>query len=163
MESDDYDFTKFRETDWYKNIFIVKVTLSMPSISTDEEEEDVDDLDGEPIPGQTFTLTMTIFHLIIMLRKQKTIKRLLESGFSNGDWMKTVQIDGPNWTVVEEEKWIFEANCLHLAAKFNHGALHLLLTQLDNKESLILESHKEGKISPLHLAAAKIDDARCTW
>ena len=163
MESNVFKFEPNSTSDWYKRTLTIQVTLSMPSISKSIEScadsyEDV----GE----QTFTLTLNFFHVAIILCKQNTIKNLLNNGFSNSDWwIKPVLVDGPNWAVVEEEKWIKTANCLHLAAKFNPVGLHLLLSQLENKESIIQNSHRKGEISPLHVCTANthIDDSRSTW
>ena len=54
-----------------------------------------------------------------------------------------------------DESWIFYANCLHFAAKFNSRALHLLLTHFKDKKQFIQMSHENGVKSPLHVAASK--------
>ena len=163
MESNVFKFEQVSTSDWNESTLTIQVNLSMPSISKSNETESC----GEDVVGeQTFALTLNFFHVAIILRKQNTIKNLLKNGYSDGQWwMNSVEVNGPNWEVVEEEKWIKKANCLHLAAKFNPVGLHLLLSQLDNKELIIQNSHRNGEISPLHVCTANthIDDSRSTW
>ena len=65
------------------------------------------------------------------------------------------------WTlqddVVEDDRWIFYASCIHIATKFCPRGLHIILSQIKNKKSLIQFTHRHGTFSPLHLAASKID------
>ena len=58
--------------------------------------------------------------------------------------------------MVEDDSWIFDATCLHLATKFNTLGLHMILDNFDTrKEELIDLTHQYGMLSPLHVAAGK--------
>ena len=56
---------------------------------------------------------------------------------------------------MEEDSWIREATCLHLTTKFNTSGLNMILDNIDPKEKevLIKDTHRNGTISPLHVAA----------
>ena len=93
--------------------------------------------------------------------------------------MKPVSVGFPENCSVKnlskEEKWICEANSLHLAAKYFPEGLQIIFShfnQIQTKDlaemdqhstlkekesllrSLILQAHKKGSISPLHVAAS---------
>ena len=58
--------------------------------------------------------------------------------------------------MVEDDSWIFNATCLHLATKFNTSGLYMILDHFDTKkEELIDLTHQYGMLSPLHVAAGK--------
>ena len=58
-------------------------------------------------------------------------------------------------TVAEEDVWIYGANCLHFAAKFNPIGLQMILSNVKGnyKSKLMEDAHVEGKMSALHVAA----------
>ena len=57
--------------------------------------------------------------------------------------------------IIEQDKWILGANCIHLAAKFMPKGLNLILTK-DNCSTL-----NNNGLSPMHIAARN-DDALST-
>ena len=63
-----------------------------------------------------------------------------------------------NVVIAEEDTWINGATCYHLAARFNPNGLHLLLSQLEENSDTFLEIYKNGKTSPLHVAASNTDE-----
>ena len=112
---------------------------------------------------QKFTLSLNFLHFIILTRRSKILKYLMKQvEISDEYWMKEIEIicideeDSKN-IVKEEDVWIFEANCLHLASKFHPKSLHVLLCNVKNKEELLKQSHRDGKISPLHVAPLRVD------
>ena len=56
-------------------------------------------------------------------------------------------------TVAEENSWIIDASCYHLAAKFNPRALNFLLSCLKNKAKDMEMIYENGRTSPMHVAA----------
>ena len=103
-----------------------------------------------------FTVSLNFLHLVIILRQEKILKCLLEEHKTSVDnWTEKVVVTSNSKNVIEDDSWIFEANCLHFAAKFYPKGLHILLTHF--KQSIIKITHaKEGK-SPLHVAASTHD------
>ena len=58
--------------------------------------------------------------------------------------------------VVKQDNWIFDANCIHLAAKFMPFGLKLLLENLMDCQALINVGN-HNNCTPLHLAAKNIN------
>ena len=65
-------------------------------------------------------------------------------------------------TVAEENSWIIDANCYHLAAKFNSRALNVLLSCLKNKAKDMEMIYENGRTSPMHVAAFS-SNAESVW
>ena len=110
--------------------------------------------------AQTFTLTLDFLQLIILARRSKILKYLMEKfKIPDKEWAQTMKINKSEMkdNIVEEESWIFSANCLHLAAKFHPKTLHVLLSNLSDKSSIVEQTHPYGGISPLHVACFRID------
>ena len=106
----------------------------------------------------------------ILFFQPKVLRYLLEKETANDHWNNSVIINqiGSNvrstlsnslrsWKLAFKDQWISKANCLHLAARFNPKGLHIILSHLKDKESLIQDTHKDGQVSPLHVAATKMD------
>ena len=89
---------------------------------------------------------------------------LLKKDFSDKYWLTTVEVDQRfKKSVIREEAWIFDATIGHLAANFNPMALHKMTCHLKRiNEKLVIDIYKHGDVSPLHVAAAKVDDSRST-
>ena len=89
---------------------------------------------------------------------------LLKKDFSDKYWLSTVEVDQRfKKSVIREESWIFDATCGHLAANFNPKELHKMTCHLKRiNEKLVIDIYKHGDVSPLHVAAAKVDDSRST-
>ena len=80
--------------------------------------------------------SFTFLHMLILCKEFDILKHICEGSLSD-EFARPVKIDSsPNdpplvpETVVKEDKWIFDANCLHLAAKFMPQGLELLLSKL---------------------------------
>ena len=68
------------------------------------------------------------------------------------------QKKGGHIKVAEEEIWIQNANCYHLAAKFNPRALYFLLNMLGKDTSEAFgRIFKNGTPTPMHVAAFNLD------
>ena len=83
----------------------------------------------------------------------------LQKEISVDKWKRQVAVIGSHLnSVAVEDSWLKQANCFHLAAKFNPRGLHFLLDNLkDIDENLIQDLHKNGSKSPLHVAATNVD------
>ena len=111
-------------------------------------------------PSQTFTLTLNFLHFVILCRRSKILKCLMNNvDIPDDDWKLPIVIDKEEMkkNIAEEDDWIFEANCLHLAARYHPKALNVLLSQLKEKDKMIKESHQKRKTSPLHVATFRTD------
>ena len=111
-------------------------------------------------PSQFFTLTLSFLHLVILARRSKILNCLMNDfDIHDDEWIKEISINKEHMkeSITEEESWIFESNCFHLAAKFHPKALHVLLSNLKNKETVITKCHENMKISPLHVATMRMD------
>ena len=83
--------------------------------------------------------SFTFLHMLILCKEFDILKLICEGSLSD-EFARQVKIDSsPNdpplapETVVKEDRWIFEANSLHLAAKFMPQGLELLLSNLDSQ------------------------------
>ena len=111
-------------------------------------------------PNQLFTLTLSFLHLVILARRSKILDCLMNNlEIQDEEWTKEISVNKEHMkeSITEEESWIFESNCFHLAAKFHPKALHVLLSNLKDKETVIAKCHENMKVSPLHVAAMRID------
>ena len=80
--------------------------------------------------------SFTFLHMLILCKEFDILKHICEGSLSD-EFARQVKIDSsPNdpplapETVVKEDRWIFDANGLHLAAKFMPQGLELLLSNL---------------------------------
>ena len=96
--------------------------------------------------GHIFVLKLSLFHFVILLDQPEILECLIENQqkiFKNSGrliegWIDMVKIEGNvnymggkvEWILCESDEWIMEANCLHLAAKFNPKGLQTLLSAL---------------------------------
>ena len=77
---------------------------------------------------------VTLLHLVILhqdvVMLQRLIKEITEEDLENGylkEKIKVRQIQ--NEFLVEDDRWLFDANCLHLATKYFPEGLNLLLSE----------------------------------
>ena len=147
---------------------------------------------GVSIKGenQSFRMTLTIHHLVVLLGEGdqhiEILKCLLKNpNFTVDDWKQPLKLEHKilkkeDWQLNEKNEWIEEANCLHLAAKYNPKGLHVILDGVDkpmpdkrktllspdlgNKRDLLTVYNEKGfekgfekGLSPLHVAATNID------
>ena len=75
------------------------------------------------------------------------------------EWTQTISSNKRNIkrNIPNEESWIFEANCFHLAAKFHPKSLHAILSNLKHKDLIITQTHQNGKASPMHVSSLRTD------
>ena len=114
-------------------------------------------LQGAENTGKKFKLTLPFGHVVVLLKDQSLIHKLLESNPDYKYWIQqTVEIDiDANCKVKGEDSWLLHANILHFASRFFPEVLHLILSFFEKKgtrEKLIYETHKPGMYSPLHCA-----------
>ena len=152
-ENDVIEFEKLFNSNWKELEYRVDVTLTLSRWRTEENK----DADHEFV--DSYSLRMSLLHLIILLRKDKIIQSLANNKeISIEDWAKSVQID-PYPGVRGADGWIFAANCLHFAANFYPKGLHILLSNVVNKKGLIEATHSvdpnETMYSPLHEAVTE--------
>ena len=113
---------------------------------------------------QSVILKLTFIHFIILLQKNEILQSLLKDESNYQSFLETVSLkqkqlqkalENGKYTI-EEDGWIHGANCLHLAAKFNHKGMEYILSNIKEKAKFISDTHKDGTITPLHIAASKL-------
>ena len=77
---------------------------------------------------------VTLLHLVILRQDvemlQRLIKEITEEDLKNGYLKEKINVKKiPNHFLVEDDRWLFKANCLHLASRFFPEGLNLLLTE----------------------------------
>ena len=146
--------------------------------------EDADEVDSGF--DQSFVLNLTLLHIVLLSQIKMSFEKKAEvkgippneieavsflEHISDDYWKKKVtfvqnKMDELKTIVTKEESWILDATCFHLAAKFNPKGLHILLSYLKRHKKPLLEDIYGGEqgfgVTPLHVAAAKVDDSRCT-
>ena len=82
---------------------------------------------------------VTLLHLVILHQDvellQRLIKEITEEDLKKGYLKEKIKVkEIPTDFVVEDDRWLFDANCLHLATKFSPEGLNLLLSEDKVKE-----------------------------
>ena len=98
--------------------------------------------------------TFSFLHLLIIGKNFKLLQYIFEHQQENlmKELLKEVSVQDPKPAlIIEQDKWILGANCIHLAAKFMPKGLDLILTK-DN-----CSTRNKNGLSPLHIAARNDD------
>ena len=147
----------------------LKVTISKTHSSGIELEDPA----TSPQEDTGLRLSLNLFHLVILLRKEDILKYLLKLKYPDPikQWLKPVTVNYPR-NLMDYDKWICQANCLHLAAKYFPRGLQIILSHFEEIEKdemvnvttlgakttplskLINESHKSECLTPLHVASS---------
>lgn len=77
---------------------------------------------------------VTLLHLVILHQDvemlQRLIKEINEEDLEKGYLKEKIKVRQiPNSFLVEDDRWLFDANCLHLASKYFPEGLNLLLSE----------------------------------
>ena len=139
--------------DWRKYEYEIKLSLrrninpsSSKNVSAIEDENEKEAVYG----------TFTFLHLLILCQEFDILRQIAQTqrDILNEEVAKPVTISPkiePK-SVVKKDNWIFNANCLHLAAKFMHRGLKLISENLDNHIALINVGN-HNQCTPLHISA----------
>ena len=141
--------------------FEYKIKLSLrrkvhASKNQDSDFESIDEKEKEAVFG-----TFTFLHLLILCQKFDILRQIAQThkDILNVELAKKVTISASTnidpTSVVKKDNWIFDANCLHLAAKFMPRGLKLIFEKLENHNALINDGN-HNKCTPLHLSATNI-------
>ena len=138
---------------WRK--FEYEIRLSLRS-KVNEPESD-DESEKEAVFG-----TFTFLHLLILCNDLDVLHQIatthsdiLHEEVSKQVTIKTLTSNVKATSIVRQDNWIFDANCLHLAAKFMPKGLRLILENLKSPNDLINIGNHNGS-TPLHIAATNI-------
>ena len=79
---------------------------------------------------------VTLLHLVILHQDFVMLQRLIEEDLEKGYLGEKIKFTKvPNdFRIVEDDQWLFDANCLHLASKYFPEGLNLLLSEGKVKE-----------------------------
>ena len=90
---------------------------------------------------------VTLLHLVILRQDvemlQRLIKEITEKDLDKGYLKEKINVKKiPNEFLVEDDRWLFEANCLHLASKYFPEGLNLLLSEdkVKNKAKELIDT-----------------------
>ena len=151
------------KSDW-KNIpnFVIKVKLRLlPQRNPFQLSRSNSDVpDGTSLFSTPTDMTFNILHMVIILRKKKILRLILNKMDQNDYevWLNRVKVDYTNIDQDLERSWIYSANSLHLAAKYNPEALHIILSHLkDTPMKDKIQLHGVNSLVPLHVAAMNSD------
>ena len=150
----DRDLSLFDEENSWTNFRLkIKIQLLVESVSS----EDIKDANDNEESETTIMLELTTLHILVVMNDEDAIQIAMEKikGFKH--WLSKVKLKAPNSVkIAQENSWIKDANCFHLAAKFNPNGLHCMLSRLkteDEGKDIFDELYETGKFSPLHVAA----------
>ena len=141
--------------------FEYKIKLSLrrkvhASKNQDSVFESIDEKEKEAVFG-----TFTFLHLLILCQKFDILRQIAQThkDILNVELAKKVTISASTKidpkSVVKKDNWIFDANCLHLAAKFMPRGLKLIFENLNNHIALINVGN-HNQCTPLHISANNI-------
>ena len=146
---------------WRKFEYEIKLSLRRnvnPSSTKNlvETKEIEDENEKEAVYG-----TFTFLHLLILCQEFDILRQIAQTqrDILNEEVARKVTIRAspkiePK-SVVKKDNWIFNANCLHLAAQFMPGGLKLISENLDNHIALINVGN-HNRCTPLHLSANNV-------
>ena len=78
---------------------------------------------------------VTLLHLVILRQDVEMLQRLIKEDLEKGYLKEKVHFRKiPYYFLVEDDRWFFNANCLHLASKYFPEGLNLLLSEGKVKE-----------------------------
>lgn len=107
--------------------------------------------------------SFTFFQILILLQDMDILKYIVHNHKDclKEETAKPVSITSKlKEDVISKDRWIFQANSLHLAAKFFPHGLKLLLSNFENNPETLMElvskKNQDGS-TPLHLAAQNLD------
>ena len=101
--------------------------------------------------------TFRLLHFLIIGKNFKFLQYIIESQpkISMDQFFKGVLVNDPSpEMVVDQDKWILGANCVHLAAKFMPMGLNLIRSKISAN---LLNTETNFGLSPLHIAARNYD------
>ena len=169
------DISRFQDlleqtSNWDEFKYCIDIQLRLHNKQTkNNNTASIEEPDGmeSNVPCQKYNITLNLFHIVIILCQSKPLKAILckiDKLDDSMEYLKEPVKVNANVACTGEDSWILQATCLHLAAKFNPEGLHFLLShmKMDCKIKSMEYVHKKGSFSPLHLAAAKVDDSRST-
>ena len=104
--------------------------------------------------------TFKFLHLLIIGKNFQLLQYIIENQqkTSESELWKEVLVNIPSplspEMIVDQDRWILGANCIHLAAKFMPRGLKLILTKFTTSP---LNTETRLGLSPLHIAARNSD------
>ena len=107
--------------------------------------------------------SFTFFQILILLQDMDILKYIVHNhkDCMKEETVKPVSISSKlkEERVISKDRWIFQANSLHLAAKFFPHGLNILLSNFENNQTLmeLLSKKNQDGSTPLHLAAQNLD------
>ena len=146
---------------WRKFEYDIKLSLRRKVNKEEEKKDSGLETDDENEKEAVFG-TFTFLHLLILCKEFDILRQIAQThkDILNDEVAKRVTIRAspkiePK-SVVKKDNWIFDANCLHLAAKFMPRGLKLIFENLNNNIALINVGN-HNQCTPLHISANNND------
>ena len=157
------DTTKTDTKSWTS--FTYKIKLRLNKLS---EQKEADQKKRPPslasfhrsIREEKSNGTFKFLHLLIIGKNFQLLQYIIENQqkASESELWKEVLVNIPSplspEMIVDQDRWILGANCIHLAAKFMPRGLKLILTKFTTSP---LNTETRLGLSPLHIAARNND------
>ena len=131
------------------------------STTTSDEESGLMENNNDQTETYEQIIYLKLLHLIILLRRKNFLRFILSEVDAKFPFTEKISIYPTKFVSCGKDSWIFGANFIHFAARFDPEGLHLILSQVDGKIDLINTSLTERKWSPLHVAVLG-DDSTST-
>ena len=146
------------ESDWQKiPNFVTTIKLRLHPRAFCQSRNDADSPDGKFLLSAPTEMTVNILHIAIILRKEKILRLILDKMNINVFEVWFYEVKFSKISKDFQKSWMYSANSLHLAAKFNPTALHLILSSLNDNESFKEKLNELYGLTPLHVAAMNSD------
>ena len=144
------------ECDWKKiPNFVTTIKLRLQAFQ--QSKNNTDCPDGTALLSNPTEMTVNILQMAIILRKEKILRLILDKMDTDvfEFWFEEVKFSKIDKDL--ERSWIYSANSLHFAAKFNPTALHLILSHFKDNQSFQEKLIGLYGLTPLHVAAMNSD------
>ena len=85
--------------DWEKWKYQVEVNLSLRALYPKNAEH----VETDDLLGQIFTLTLSLHHLVAIVRQNQILKYMLDSYFCSGKWHNAISVNNPTLQVIQKK------------------------------------------------------------
>ena len=95
------DFEKHFMPDWENWEYKVEVNLSLKTLQANDNTNTETGPPDDQL-GQIFTLTLSLHHLVAIVRQNQILKYMLDSHFCSGKWHNAISVNNPTLQVIQK-------------------------------------------------------------
>ena len=100
------DFEKLFNSDWEIWEYKVDVNLYLKTLQANDNTNTETGPPDDQL-GQIFTLTLSLHHLVAIVRQNQILKYMLDSYFCSGKWHHAISVNNPTLQVIKKILKIF--------------------------------------------------------